>query len=298
MIDLELTQELIDRVWNYAHDIVDGNIPACKKHIWACERFLNDMEKLDDEDYPYYFDHDELYYFYEWSRLFAHKEGILAGQQIELNDWQLFIICNIFCWKRKDNGYRKYRRAFIQVGRKNSKSFLQSLIASYVAFLSDEKEQIFLAGVKKDQSKIIYDQILSLINGCQILKGKYKTSYGKITIEKNQTVIRPLSKDDGRKGDGLFPSIAIIDELHLHENSEIYDVMLSGMVGRKNPLIVAITTAGLSLSGFGYQEYQYISKVIDPNNDAIQNEEYFIMVCELEKEDDIKTPTILLKQIQ
>ena len=139
----------------------------------------------------------------------------------------------------------------------------------------------------------MYDQILSLINGCNFLKGKYKTSYGKITIGKNQSVIRPLSKDDGKKGDGLFPSIAIIDELHLHENSEIYDVMLSGMVGRKNPLIVAITTAGLSLSGFGYQEYQYVSKVIDPNNDAIVNEEYFIMVCELEKSDDIKDSKIL-----
>lgn len=295
MINLELAQELIDRVWNYASDIVDGKIPASKKHIYACQRFFDDMEKSESEDYKYYFDYEELYYFYEWSRMFTHKEGVLAGQPIELNDWQLFIVANLFAWKRKDNGNRRFKRAYIQVARKNAKSFLQSLIASYIAFLSEEKQQIYIAGIKKDQSKIVYDQILSQINGCKALKGKFKTSYGKITITKNDSVIRPLSKDDGKKGDGLFPSLAVIDELHLHMTSELYDVLLSGMIGRKNALIVAITTAGLDLNSFGYQEYQYVSKIIDPHNTEVENEEYFIMICELEPEDDIRLEENFIK---
>jgi phage terminase large subunit-like protein len=130
VIDLHLAQKLIDRVWNYASDIVDGKIPASKKHIWACQRFFDDMEKTEQDDYKYYFDHEELYYFYEWSRMFKHLEGVLAGQPIELNDWQLFIAANLFCWKFKENGNRRFKRAFIQVARKNAKSFLQSFIAS------------------------------------------------------------------------------------------------------------------------------------------------------------------------
>jgi phage terminase large subunit-like protein len=287
-MDFEVAQSLIDRVWNYAQDIVEGEILACKKHVAACQRFLDDIEKSESEDYPYYFDYEELYYFYEWSRLFKHKEGVLAGQIVELNDWQLFVSANIFAWKKKSNGARRYKYAYIQVARKNAKSFLQSLIASYTAFLSDEKQQIYIAGVKKDQSKIVYEQIMGQITGCKALKGKFTTSYGKITVLKNDSVIRPLSKDDGKKGDGLFPSLAIIDELHLHETSEIYDVMKSGMIGRRNALIVAITTAGLDLNTFGHQEYQYASKIIDPENKAIENDEYFVMICELEKEDDIK----------
>ncbi len=41
-------------VYRYACDIVDGKIKACKKHIQACKRFLDDLDKSQNEDYPYF----------------------------------------------------------------------------------------------------------------------------------------------------------------------------------------------------------------------------------------------------
>ena len=37
-----------------------------------------------------------------------------------------------------------------------------------------------------------------------------------------------------------------------------------------------------------YKEYEYVSKILDDNIPDVTNDEYFIMICELEKDDDIK----------
>lgn len=114
-------QELFNIVYKYAVDIVEKKIIACKKHIQACKRFIDDIGKSKEEDYPYYFDANELLDFYEWARLFKHRTGIVMGQRIELVPWQLFIAGNLFSWKRKSNNFRRFRKAFITVGRKNAR---------------------------------------------------------------------------------------------------------------------------------------------------------------------------------
>ncbi len=42
--------------------------------------------------------------FYWWANEFEHVEGVLAGEKVQLNDFQLFISVNIFCFKKKRNG--------------------------------------------------------------------------------------------------------------------------------------------------------------------------------------------------
>ena len=278
---------LLSRVIQYARDIVDGRILACQKHKWACKRFLDDFERLQNDNSPYEFDEMELYQFYKWANMFKHTKGVLAGQPIELTDFQLFIVGNLFCWKDKETGLRRFKKAYIQLARKNAKSQLLALITSYVCFLGDEQEECYIAGWGREQSSIVYNEILSQIRGCELLRGKYKDSYGRITHLRSGSIIQPLSKEARKTGDGKHPSLAVIDEYHAHETSEIYDIMVSGMVGRENPLIVIITTAGLDMSRPCYTEYLYTSKILDPSN-PVENDEYFVMICELEPDDDIK----------
>ena len=83
-------------------------------------------------------------------------------------------------------------------------------------------------------------------------------------------------------------------EYHSHKTSEIYDVILSGMVARPQPLMNVITTAGFDLTRPCYKEYEYVSKILDPNID-IENEEYFAIICELDKEDNIKDESVWIK---
>ena len=264
MNDIEkMSNELFSRVVDYANDIVNKKILACEKHIFSCKRFLEDFNNPN-----YYFDKVELLKFYLWSRQFKHRAGILKNEIIELIDFQLFVIANLFCWKRKDNGYRRYRKAYIHLARKNAKSQLLSLIASYECFLSDEQSEVYLAGWDKEQSSIVYREIESQLRNSKRLQGKYKCSYGKITNLKDGGFIKPLSREARNTGDGTNPSIGIIDEYHAHITSEIYDVILSGMVARPQPLMSIITTAGFDLSRPCYKEYEYVSKILDPSVDT------------------------------
>lgn len=282
-----MSLNLVAEIMNYAQDICEGKIIACKKHTRACDRFLKDVEQIANEDYPFYFDADELYRFYKWSNMFKHTKGVLANKRIELINFQLFVIGNIFCWKTKEGDLRRFRKAYIQLARKNAKSQLLALITSYVAFLSDEQEEVFIAGWGREQSSLVFNDVLNQIHGVDFLKGKYTNSYGRIKHLKSRSVITPLSKEARKTGDGTNPSLAVIDEFHAHETSEIYDVLISGMVARKNPLIVIITTAGFNLNRPCYTEYQYVSSILDEDS-PIENDEYFVMVCELDKDDDIK----------
>ena len=93
---------LLERVLSYCEKIVNGEIKACKKHRWAVERFLRDYEECQNEDSLFYFDEEVLDDVYWFAHEFKHTEGILAGEPIKLTDFQLFIVVNIFCFKKKN----------------------------------------------------------------------------------------------------------------------------------------------------------------------------------------------------
>ena len=280
----KLADGLIERVDSYVNDILSGKINACKKHKAACRRYLKDKENKD-----YIFDKIELLKIYIWAKQFKHRAGILKGQHIELTDFNLFVLCNIFCWKLEKNGLRRFRKIYIQLARKNMKTQLMAIIASYIEFVkTDEQQEIYLAGWDKEQSSILYREIEYQIDTSDKLKNKFKKSYGKITNNSNGSFIKPLSREARTTGDGTNPSVGIVDEYHCHKTSEIYDVILSGMVSREEPLMIIISTAGFDLSRCCRKEYEYVSKILDENIPDVTNEEYFVMICELEKDDDIK----------
>ena len=283
MCDMGLRKALI----NYSEDVLAGKIIACQKHKWACARFLNDLMRAGNEDFPFVFDEQKALDFFEWARLFKHSKGVLAGQKIELHEIQAFIFGNIYGWAHKDTGHRRFKKGYWQVGRKNAKSQSLALVATYEAMAYGQQEaEVYTAATKSDQSKIIWKMARSMLNNCPELKGKYKIAYGEIVHLKSSSVIRPLSKEDRKTGDGLDPQCGIIDEYHAHETTEIYDILDSGMISRPSPLLMIITTAGFDLAKPCYTvEYKYVSDILDPDN-SIEDDEYFVMINELDKDDD------------
>lgn len=274
---------------DYSHDVLDGEIVACQKHKWACERFLRDVEREGTEDFPYIFDEAKAFRFIEWMSLFKHTKGKLQGQQIEPAPIQVFVFGNIYGWVHQETGLRRFRKAYWQVGRKNAKSQSLACVGSYEAMANGESmAECYIGATKAEQAKIVWNEIKEQLNGFPDLKGKYKVGYGKIHHLKSSSYIVPLSKDAGKTGDGLNVHCGIVDEYHAHPTSEIYDVLISGSGARSQPLMMIITTAGFELNHPCYSvEYKYISSILDPSV-PIENEEYFVMVNELDKDDDVK----------
>jgi phage terminase large subunit-like protein len=276
-----------ENIKKYAENCISGEIISCKKHKWACERFLKDAEQFENNpDYPFYWSEESAQNIVDWFALLRHSKGVLAGQPIILTDWQKFRICQLYGWRRKKNGYRRFKKSFTEVARKNAKSQEEAGIALYeisvTATKNNEVCEEYTAGVKRDQSKIIFNEAELMLRGSP-LRQKFDIKRDEIKHAKTGSFIKALSKEDGKSGDGTNPAGLIIDEYHQHPTTEFYDLGLGS--NTKEPLLMIITTAGVDLTYPCYvTEYTYCSKVLDPNVD-VENEEYLIDICEMDEED-------------
>lgn len=276
-----------ENIKKYAENCIFGEIISCKKHKWACERFLKDAEQFENNpDYPFYWSEESAQNIVDWFALLRHSKGVLAGQPIILTDWQKFRICQLYGWRRKKNGYRRFKKSFTEVARKNAKSQEEAGIALYeisvTATKNNEVCEEYTAGVKRDQSKIVFNEAELMLRGSP-LRQKFDIKRDEIKHAKTGSFIKALSKEDGKSGDGTNPAGLIIDEYHQQPTTEFYDLGLGS--NTKEPLLMIITTAGVDLTYPCYvTEYTYCSKVLDPNVD-VENEEYLIDICEMDEED-------------
>ena len=276
-----------ENIKKYAENCISGEIISCKKHKWACERFLKDAEQFENNpDYPFYWSEESAQNIVDWFALLRHSKGVLAGQPIILTDWQKFRICQLYGWRRKKNGYRRFKKSFTEVARKNAKSQEEAGIVLYeisvTATKNNEVCEEYTAGVKRDQSKIVFNEAELMLRGSP-LRQKFDIKRDEIKHAKTGSFIKALSKEDGKSGDGTNPAGLIIDEYHQHPTTEFYDLGLGS--NTKEPLLMIITTAGVDLTYPCYvTEYTYCSKVLDPNVD-VENEEYLIDICEMDEED-------------
>ena len=263
---------------------------SCKKHKNACERFLKDVENTkNNNDFEYFWDEVEAKKIVKWFSYLKHSKGILAGKPIILTKWQKFILCQVYGWRDKKSNYRRFNKAFIEVARKNAKSQMESGVAlyeiSYTSTKNHEVNEAYTAGVKRKQSKIIFDEAVLMLRG-SLLRTKFKITRDKITHIKTGSYLEPLNKEDGKKGDGTCPALLVIDEFHQHSTTEFYDLFLGA--NTKESLLMIITTAGMDLTYPCFtQEYSYCSKLLDLNND-IENDNYFVDILEIDDNDDIE----------
>lgn len=277
---------IFEEIKQYAKDCIDGKIISGEKHKWACMRLLKDAEAATHPDYPYYWDEEAAQNIIDWFALLRHSKGVLAGEPINLTDWQKFRLCQLYGWKRKRDGRKRFKKAFTEVGRKNAKSQEEAGVALYeISVMATKNEEIYeyyTAGVKRDQSKIVFNEAGLMLKGSPLAM-KFRVTRDMITHIKSGSFIRPLSAEDGRKGDGTNPAGLILDEYHQHPTTEFYDLGLGS--NTKESLLMIITTAGMDLTYPCYvTEYSYCSNVLNPYTDT-ENEEYLIDICELDKAD-------------
>ena len=96
----ENVEKTKQQVLNYVYDSLSGKIPQGKLMKQGMRRFLNDLKKSKDDDYPYYMDWFEVYKFQNWARMFKHSKGVLTNQPFELHESLLYESANIFGFKR------------------------------------------------------------------------------------------------------------------------------------------------------------------------------------------------------
>ena len=267
----------------YIREVTSGKVPVCKMVKLAVKRHVADLKKSKAGTFPYYFDQKKAQSAIIFFSLLVHTKGKLAGQKLKPEPWQQFIIAMIYGWRRVDNNKRRFRKAYIQVARKNGKSFLAAGVSLY-DLITEPGAEVYSAATKKDQARIVFDDAKKTVQYSKDLKKYIKPLAHSLTCADGS--MKPLASDSNTL-DGLNPSCAIIDEYHAHKTTELIDVIDTGMRARQQPLMFIITTAGNNRNAPCFEEYENCKKLLS-GADGYENDEYFCIIYELDKGDDWK----------
>jgi phage terminase large subunit-like protein len=264
----------------YASDVLCGSIPACKWTKLACGRHLEDLQR---KRWDYSFEEDKASRVCRFIELLPHVKGKWSSVTIELQPWQIFILCVVFGWITK-KGTRRFRTCYIEVARKNGKSALISGIGLYLLAADDEPgAEVYSAATTRDQARIVFETAKKMAERTPGLRNRFGVEAGAhaVTVPAKACTFQALSSD-AHTLEGLNVHGGLIDELHAHPTRAVWDVIESATGARSQSLICTITTAGSNRAGICYEQREYVSKILQK---VFTDETYFGVIYTLDDED-------------
>jgi phage terminase large subunit-like protein len=269
----------------YVDGVLSGKITAGRLVIAAVERYECDRYAAGARGYTHSAQHAN--YAINFIELLQHSTGEFAGKPFLLSPWQKFIIWNLFGWLNEAKE-RRFRWAFISVGRGNGKSPFAAAIANLLTFADrplEPRAQTYLYATKEKQAKdIVFAEIRNQIRRSPALSRKVKINSRRIHAP-DESHIEPCGSDS-TTNDGLIPHGAIIDELHEWKSWHrgLFDTIETGMHKRRSAMAIQITTAGTDESELWAEQHDYSTKVV---NGVVSADEHFSFIAQVDADDDI-----------
>lgn len=240
----------------------------------ACKRFKADLERDDIELRM----KDPNTVISIMEGFFVHQQGEdmeghpLRGKPLILQPWQVFTVVNLLGWYFTGTDERRYKEAFIMVGRKNGKT-------SFIAALS------FAVGIlqRRSGSKIyiVANALKQALESFNFLK--FNLEYKGISKEFrvldnsfNHSIEYTFRDEEGKpegalhiialasnpdSQDSFNCNFAIADEVAAYKRTKQYTLFRDAQKAYRNKLMVGITTAGDNANSFGYRRMEYACKV-------------------------------------
>lgn len=257
----------------YADDVISGKIIASDDVINACKRFKDDLNRKDLElrtTQP-----DAAISIIEG--MFVHKQGEtldgtpLLGTPLTLQPWQVFIVYNLLGFWYKGTEERRYKEAFIFLGRKNGKtSFIAALSVAVSIIQRKSGSKVYVVAAALKQALESFNFIVFSL--------KYKGVIDKFQVRDNaieHSIKYEFTKDGKPDGtieiqvlasnpdaqDSFNCNFAIADEVAAYKKPAQYNRFKEAMKSYTNRLMVGITTAGDNVNSFGHDRMIYATKV-------------------------------------
>ena len=268
----------------YAQDVVKGNIEVCNNIKLACQRFLNYME---DKHWEYEFFPEYVEHVLDFVSVLKHTKGPDAGRPIILEPFQVLLLCGIYGFRhKKDHEKRMTTDVIVFIPRKAGKSTLTAVIGLYELAFNEAGAEVFTLATNREQATIVFDAARSMVESMpDEIKAWYRISKYEIgKANDSQTMFRALSRDNKKSGDGKNASCAIIDEAAQIADRNSIEVIFSGMVARKNPLRIYITTASFTKDTKFFEDLTALEAML--NGDAPDNPHWFGLLYGLDPQDN------------
>ena len=314
-----MTTAIAPPVTEYAEAVQAGRIVAGKWVKLACARHLNDLATGPARGLR--FDERASERAIAFFGFLHHSKGEWAGRPFDLGAWQKFVVGSLFGWQREygrcpqcaswlpmgdgtidcrvcfapddeeeqapaETGwFRRFRIGYTEVARKNGKSTLAAGVGLLLAFYDDEPgAEVFCSATKRDQAKLIWGEAQRMVRSSPELRGDIKVLVG--NLHSGNSKFMPLGADEDST-DGLNIHGNLVDELHAHKTRTMWDVLITAMGSRRQPLTFVVTTAGSDRQSICWEQHEYGEQVLAG---VIDDDSYFAYIAAIDEEDDWKDP--------
>ncbi|MEH3121990.1 MAG: terminase large subunit [Sphingomonas phyllosphaerae] len=257
----------------------------CKWVRLAAQRHLDDLTRQRDAAWGYHFDPWHANDICDFAEKLPHVEGVWDTPTITLEPFQIFILCVVFGWRRRDTGGRRFTSVYEEEARKNAKSTKTAIVSLYCLACEDEPgPQVLTAATTFDQAKKVFHPAKRMVEKTPALQEAFALiPWAKsITCGDNGGYLQPMHSK-AKSQDGHNPHLVTMDELHAHSDRGLFDVMNSAFGARRNPLMWIITTAGFNLHGVCYEQRTLATKVLER---TVIAEHMFAIIFTIDRAED------------
>lgn len=290
---------MADRTSEYA-EAVDAGVIVAGPHVRnACRRHLLDLHNGEERGLT--FDLEAAQYAFDFfESVLKLSEGQFEGKNFDLHPSQAFIIGSLFGWKRAD-GTRRFRRAYIEMGKGNGKSPLAGGVG-LLGLIADKEAgaQVYAAAAKREQAGILFADAVKMVKQSPALAKRLQFSGGpgrefNIAHFASGSFFRPVSRDTGKTGSGPRPYFVLVDEVHELPDRKIIEMLERGFKFRRQPLLLMITNSGSDRNSVAWEEHEHAVKVAAGHTEAVNDPSFvgeplddstFSFVCALDLDDD------------
>lgn len=271
----------VKRATVYARSIVRKRkpVPACEYVVLACQRFLNDLKRND-----LVLVDSEAERWCHFMEKLPHVKGKWAAkhERLVLSDWQIFCTVNIFGFYVRATGYRRFVEVYIEIPRKNGKSFYVAAVGLGMMTIDGEHgAEIYCGATTEEQAWHVFRPARKICEQQHDLVDHFGISVNAktLTIDATGSRFEPVIGDPG---DGSSPSCGIADEFHEHKTSDLVDTFSTGMGAREQPILIMITTAG---SDMGSPCFAKRGDVIQILKNSVSDDRIFGIIYTIDESD-------------
>ena len=179
-----------------------------------------------------HYDKDAADYAVMFIESLCHTKGTWAGKPFELIDWQERIIRDLF-GVVKENGYRQFNTAYIEIPKKMGKSELAAAVALLLTCGDgEERAEVYGCAADRQQASIVFEVAADMVKMCPALSKRVKilASQKRIVYHPTNSFYQVLSAEAYSKH-GFNIHGVVFDELHTQPNRKLFDVMTKGSGG-------------------------------------------------------------------
>lgn len=286
-------RSIVDR---YVDDVLTGKEKrAGAEVVAACKRYKDDLQREDLELRTK--DPDIAINIIQQTMVHAQGEDLdgqpLLGRPFLLEPFQVFMVYNLLGFYYTGTNNRRFKEAFVELGRKNGKTSLIAGLAWAVAILQRRSgSKVYIVGAALKQAKQAFSFILfslryqGLIDKFEVRDNSFDHTIGYTFLDADDRpdgsieIIALAANPD--KQDSFNCNFAICDEVAAYKKPAQYNRFKEAMKAYQNKLIVGITTAGDNVNSFGYARQEYAVKVA---TGVVKDDSFFAFVARADQDE-------------